>query len=100
MKVLVFFVEEFKYSPAQKNLDTAETVLSGATINDAILAFVQVEETDETFDVTSREKKLVNHLMWTARKNNCKSVILHSFAHLSESKASPGYTKQIFYLAE
>ena len=31
MKVLVMYVDEFKYQPAQKNLDSAETVNSGAT---------------------------------------------------------------------
>lgn len=39
---------------------------------------------------------MVNHLKWTARKNNTKNVVLHSFAHLGESKASPDFTKGIF----
>ncbi|MGQ7869429.1 threonyl-tRNA synthetase editing domain-containing protein [Sunxiuqinia sp. sy24] len=100
MKVLVMYVHEFSYSPAEKNLEEAETITSGDTITDAILAFVQVEQEDEEKDVKSREKKLVNHLKWTARKNNCKRVILHSFAHLSESKASVGFTKELFDQAE
>jgi hypothetical protein len=93
-------VDEFAYKPAQKNLESAEDVLEGATFKDLILAFIQIEESDEEKDVKSREKKLVNHLKWTARKNNCKSVILHSFAHLSESKASIDFTKELFNLAE
>jgi hypothetical protein len=100
MKVLVMFVDEFKYQPAQKNLETAENITRGSTFTDSILAFIQVEESDETYDVKSREKKLVNHLKWTARKNNCKRVILHSFAHLGESKASIEFTKELFDLAE
>lgn len=51
-------------------------------------------------DAASREKKLVNHLKWTARKNNCNSIILHSFAHLSESKATIEFTREVFNLAE
>lgn len=39
-------------------------------------------------------------MKWTARKNNCNSVILHSFAHLGESKASVEFTKSLFDLAE
>ncbi|NLB92034.1 MAG: hypothetical protein GX792_01295, partial [Bacteroidales bacterium] len=35
-----------------------------------------------------------------ARKNSCKNIILHSFAHLSDSKASAEFTKEIFDLAE
>ncbi len=100
MKVLVMYVDEFGYKPQIKNLDSAEEVTEGATFNDAILAFIQVEESDEEKDVKSREKKLVNHLKWTARKNDCKQVILHSFAHLSESKASIEFTKELFDLAE
>lgn len=100
MKVLVMFVDEFKYQPAQKNIDTADDISTGATFRNSILAFIQVEGSDEDYDVKSREKKLVNHLKWTARKNNCNSVILHSFAHLSDSKASVEFTKELFDLAE
>ncbi|WP_303918294.1 threonyl-tRNA synthetase editing domain-containing protein [Draconibacterium sediminis] len=100
MKVLVMYVDEFSYQPAEKNLEDVEDITEGAQFSDSILAFIQVEESDEEKDVKSREKKLVNHLKWTARKNNCKSVILHSFAHLSESKASVEFTKELFDLAE
>ncbi len=100
MKVLVMFVNKFSYTPSQKNLDSAEDITEGASFNDAILAFIQVEEADEQHDAKSREKKLVNHLKWASRKNNCKKVILHSFAHLSKSKASVEFTKEIFDQAE
>lgn len=100
MKVLVMYVDEFGYKPAQKNLENTEEVTEGATFNNSILAFIQVEASDEEKDVKSREKKLINHLKWAARKNDCKSVILHSFAHLSESKASVDFTKELFNLAE
>lgn len=100
MKVLVMYVNEFAYLPAQKNLEDAVEITEGATFTDSIVAFIQVEESDEDYDALSREKKLVNHLKWTARKNKCNSVVLHSFAHLSESKASVEFTKTIFDLAE
>lgn len=100
MKVLVMYMDEFSYQPAQKNLENAEIVSEGQTFNDCIVAFIQVEESDEEYEVKSREKKLVNHLKWTARKNNCKNVVLHSFAHLSESKASVEFTIELFDLAE
>lgn len=100
MKVLVMYVEEFAYKPAQKNLETAKEINDGASFTNAILAFIQVEESDEEKEVKSREKKLVNHIKWAARKNNCKKIILHSFAHLSESKASVEYTQELFNLAE
>jgi len=100
MKVLVMYVDEFSYTPAQKNLEEAEEVVEGALYNDSVLAFIQAEESDEQYDAKSREKKLVNHLKWAARKNDCKNIILHSFAHLSGSKASVKFTRQVFDLAE
>jgi len=100
MKVLVMFVDKFSYQPTVKTLETADEVTESATFSNSILAFIQVEEADEQYDAASREKKLVNHLKWTARKNNCSSIILHSFAHLSDSKASVDFTRAIFNLAE
>ncbi len=100
MKVLAMYVDEFSYVPAQKNLKEAEDVTKGESYSGSVLAFIQVEKNDEEYDVKSREKKLVNHLKWVARKNDCKKIILHSFAHLSESKAAVKFTKEIFDLAE
>ena len=100
MKVLVMYVNEFSYVPAIKNIENAEETTEGRSYTNAILAFIQAEESDEEKDVKSREKKLVNHLKWTARKNKVQKVILHSFAHLSESKASIEFTKELFDLAE
>lgn len=100
MKVLVMFVSKFKYQPVLKNLETADEISEGATFTNSILAFIQVEQSDEEYDAKTREKKLVNHLKWAARKNNCNRIILHSFAHLGESKASVEFTKSIFDLAE
>lgn len=100
MKVLTMFVDEFSYLPALKNLDSSDEITEGKNFEKAILAFIQVEATDEENDVKSREKKLVNHLKWVARKNETNQVILHSFAHLSDSKASPEFTKELFDLAE
>lgn len=100
MKVLVMYVDEFSYSPAKKNLEEADVNAESATFTGSILAFIHVEESDEAYDMKSREKKLVNHLKWTARKNECNKIILHSFAHLSDTKASVEFTRQIFDLAE
>ena len=100
MKVLVIYCTAFSYLPVTKTLEDFEDVTAGKTFNDCIVAFIQVEEDDEEKEVTGREKKLVNHLKWTARKNNTTTIILHSFAHLSDSKASVDYTKTLFDLAE
>ncbi len=100
MKVLVLYVNKFSYEPKVKNLDDAPDPGKGAEYEDAIVAFIQIEETDEEKGILSRDKKLVNHLKWTARKNNTKRIVLHSFAHLSESKASVNYTQELFNAAQ
>ncbi|MDA3881639.1 MAG: hypothetical protein PF436_14720 [Prolixibacteraceae bacterium] len=101
MKVLAIYTTKFGYQPAVKNLEQAEVVSKGSTFNNCVVAFIQVEQDDEEKnDLKGREKKLVNHLKWVLRKNDCKKVILHSFAHLSESKASIEFTKNVFDLAE
>ncbi len=100
MKVLAIYCSKFGYMPAKKSLETATEITEGATFNNCITAFVQIEESDEEKDVKSREKKLVNHLKWVARKNETKTIILHSFAHLSESKSSAEFTKAVFDAAE
>ena len=48
------------------------------------------------FPLNLQEEKLLNFIKWISRKNDTKNVVLHSFAHLSESKASPEFTKALF----
>jgi len=94
------YVNRFSYRTAEKNLESVADLAESREFEQAILAFIQVEAKDEEKDVASREKKLVNHLKWTARKNEANRIILHSFAHLSESKASVDFTRELFNLAE
>jgi hypothetical protein len=96
MKVLVIYSSKFSYKTANKNIPDIEDIDCEESYNNCILAFIQIEESDEEKDTKSREKKLVNHIKWTARKNNTKTVVLHSFAHLSESKATLEFTRSVF----
>ena len=100
MKVLVIYSQYFAYQPSEKTVPEAETVETGNAFENCIVAFIQVEESDEEKDLLSREKKLVNHLKWSARKNSTDTIVLHSFAHLSDSKASLEFTKAIFDASE
>lgn len=100
MKVLVIYTSHFAYVPRIKNIEGIEDVTEGDAFDECLVAFIQVEQEDEEKTVLSREKKLVNHLKWTLRKNNCTKLVLHSFAHLSDSKASLEFTKAVFDQAE
>ncbi|TKG94361.1 hypothetical protein EYV94_13855 [Puteibacter caeruleilacunae] len=100
MKVLAIYCNKFGYTPKIKNLESVPEISEGKSYTECLVAFIQVEESDEEKEVKSRAKKLVNHLKWVLRKNKCKSVILHSFAHLSESKASIPFAQELFDIAE
>lgn len=99
MKLLMIYTTKFGYKPAIKNLESAEEISESKSFENCLLAFIQAEEKDEE-NINSIEKKLVKNLKWAAKKNNTNYVILHSFAHLSESKAGPDFTKELFNMAE
>jgi hypothetical protein len=41
------------------------------------------------------EKKLVKNLKWGARKNETQRIVIHTFSHLAETKASAEFTKAL-----
>ncbi len=94
MKLLLTYANRVAYQPKVKNLPEAPDVNEGAEYTDLIVAFIHIEEKD-TEDFKSSENKLVKNLKWIARKNETKRVLLHSFAHLSESKAPADFTKRL-----
>lgn len=94
MKLLMMFANNVNYEPKVKNLETANTIETGNNLNNILVAFIHAEEQDQK-NHKETETKLVKNLKWAARKNNTKRILLHSFAHLSSSKASPEFTKNI-----
>ena len=99
MKLLMIYTNKFGYKPAIKNLDFVKNISEEKSFENCLVAFIQAEEHDEE-NINSIEKKLVKNLKWAAKKNETNIVVLHSFAHLSESKASPEFTKELFDKAE
>ena len=99
MKVLIMFSNRFKYTPTKKTLDNFPDFNKENEIKESLVAFIHAEEKDQD-DMKSVEKKLVKLLKWAGKKNNTRKITLHSFAHLSESKATPEWTKDLFDMAE
>ena len=95
MKLLMIFSEKFGYTPTIKSLEGFENHSEKMMFEDVQVAFIHAEKEDEVNE-KSVEKKLLKNLKWLAGKNGTKRIILHSFAHLSESKASPEFTKSLF----
>jgi len=98
MKLLMIYCTRFGYNPTVKVLEHASDGYEPAEFDNILTAFIQAEEEDEA-DLKGVEKKLVKNLKWAAGKNNTKKVMLHSFAHLSDSKASPEFTAELFQKA-
>lgn len=99
MKVLFIYCNEFGYTPKVKTLEHFADIQESKVFYDVQVAFIQAEEKDmlPEHDVT---KKLLNSIKWICRKNNSQRVLLHSFAHLSESKATPEFTFNLFNCIE
>jgi hypothetical protein len=99
MKLLMIYCSRFAYKPTVKVLEDADDALEAMEYDNILTAFIQAEAEDED-NLAGVEKKLVKNLKWAAGKNNTRKVMLHSFAHLSDSKASPEFTIELFKKAE
>jgi len=99
MKVLLIYCKRFAYTPTVKTLDSAKEITDGQNYEDTQVAFIQVEEEDKDNE-KSVKKNLRNLLKWIERKNQPQHLLLHSFAHLSNSKADPQYTQEFLNYME
>lgn len=95
MKLLIVYASEIEYTPTVKTLDEFEIIENGESYKNLLVAFIHAEEQDQE-NAKGVENKMLKNLKWAAKKNNTKNILLHSFAHLSDSKASPKFTKELF----
>ena len=63
-------------------------------IIDTLVGLIHAEAVDEE-DPVKVEKKLIKNLKWGARKNETQRIVLHTFSHLAETKASATFTKEL-----
>ena len=99
MKLLMIYCSRFAYNPTVKVLEDANDGYVPAEFENILTAFIQAEEKDED-DLKGVEKKLVKNLKWGARKNETRRIVLHSFSHLAETKATPDFTKALLMRAK
>lgn len=99
MKLLMIYSDKFAYKTSKKTLEMVEKYEEEKKIEDVLVGFIQAEKEDEE-KLDKIETKLIKNLKWAAKKNNTMNIVLHSFAHLSMSKAEPEITKEIFNHAE
>ena len=99
MKLLMIYTDRFAYNPAVKTLDEEPECSTPGEIRDTVVGLIHAEAEDED-NATGVEKKLVKNLKWGARKNETRRIVLHTFSHLSESRASAAFTKELLARAE
>ncbi len=99
MKLLMVYADLFGYKTTKKGWENAPDIDEEKEINDALVAFIHLEKEDEE-RLSQVETKMIKQIKWAARKNETDKIVLHSFAHLSESKANPELIKELFDNAE
>jgi hypothetical protein len=85
MIILMFHVDSFWFRPFSEESKESETQES---FGESLLVWIQAEGKDED-DRVAVLRKMVKNIRWLAKKHSLNRIILHSFAHLAESKASP-----------
>jgi hypothetical protein len=95
MKLLMIYCKSFSYTPTIKTLDMVADAVDGQYFENVQTAFIHMEKEDEERE-KEVAKKLLKNLKWVTGKNKTKKIVLHSFAHLSESKAEPEFTMTFF----
>lgn len=90
MKLILFYAPSFWFKTYRKVLEDVPDSEQEALFEKAVVVFYQVEAED----VDRRGKvltKLIKNVKWLAGKFGSKTVVLHSFNHLSGSKAGPEF---------
>lgn len=95
MKLLMIYCSKFGYNPTIHTLEDFPEIKDGKEIEESLVAFIHGELVDED-DPKAVENKLLKNIKWAAKKNDTRNIVLHSFAHLAETKADPKFTKDIF----
>ncbi len=91
----MFNVKEFWYKTFSKTLQDVEENEREETIQDTLVVFGNVEMEDEE-KLARIVRKTVKNITWLAGKTGRNRVVLHSFAHLSESKSSVKFAEKVF----
>ncbi len=94
MKLILFYAPSFWFKTFQKVLDQVPDCEQEALFEKAVVVFYQVEAEDED----RRGKvltKFVKNIKWLGGKFGSRTVVLHSFNHLSASKAGPEFAEPL-----
>jgi hypothetical protein len=92
MKLLLLYAPSFWFKTYQKVLEHVDDQDIEAYCEHAVVVFYHVEAED----LERRKKvitKFIKNIKWLAGKFDSKNVVLHSFNHLSNSKAPADFAE-------
>jgi hypothetical protein len=90
----MFYAPSFWFKPFEKTLEEVPDHHGEKAVENAVIVFYH----GEAEDVERRKKvltKALKNIKWLAGKFGTKTVVLHSFGHLSTSKAPPEFTAKL-----
>ena len=90
----MFYTPEFWFKTFQKMLPDVPDADEERKVENAVVVFYHCESEDEDRFKTVLAKAVKN-IKWLTRKFNTETVVLHSFSHLSTSKASTEFTESL-----
>jgi len=87
MRMLSWLANRFAWQAAEKTLDWDEEQEMAGDVENALVAFIQLEQKD----VENRDsvfKKTLKQIKWQANKKGFRKIVLHSFAHLGSRESA------------
>ena len=94
MKILMFHAPSFWFKTFKKVLNDVPDLDEDRSVANALVVFYHAEETD-VGNRSSVLTKLIKNIKWLSGKCGTKELVLHSFNHLSVSKAPPTFTREL-----
>jgi hypothetical protein len=93
MKLLLFYAHTWWFKTAAKSLPHVPDIDREDTMENAVVVFYHVEKEDEDKGKNLLDK-FIKNIKWLAGKFSTRNVVIHSFNHLSSSKASAEYSEK------
>ncbi len=102
MRLLCFQARRFGWQSFSKTLDAVDGMpLDDVHVRDelvdCVVVFAHAESQDEIGDAKSRVlRHTLKHVKWLANKRELRNIVLHSFAHLGGTNATPEFAQAFF----
>ena len=94
MKILMFYAPAFWFKTYEKVLDDVPECDVEKSVDNAVVVFYHAEAVDVNRQ-SSVLTKFLKNIKWLSGKFSTKHVVLHSFNHLSTSKAPADVTRKL-----